>query len=200
MDLRLGFLASHGGSNFQAILDACREGRLRAEPRVLVSNNAKSGALQRAEREDLPAYKINDTTHDDPDSRDAAIAERLHEHDVNLVCLAGYMKKVGPPLLSAFPGRILNVHPSLLPRHGGPGCFGRRVHEAVLAAGDTTSGVSVHLVDEEYDRGDVLAQAEVPVLPGDDPDTLAARVLEQEHRLYPAVLQQIADGTLELPS
>ena len=117
---------------------------------------------------------------------------------MQVVALAGYMKMLGPRTLDAYRNRILNVHPALLPKFGGQGMYGERVHRAVLASGDSVSGVTVHLVDEEYDRGPVVAQTEVPVLPGDTPDTLAARVLEQEHILYPETIQRIATGEVDL--
>jgi phosphoribosylglycinamide formyltransferase-1 len=194
--LKLGFLASHGGSNMQAIVDACKAGRIEAEPAVIISNNSKSGAIQRAEREAIPYYHISGKTH--PDSEDRAIAEKMANHAVDLVILAGYMKKLGAETLRKFGGRILNIHPALLPKFGGKGMYGKYVHEAVLESGETESGPTVHLVDEHYDRGRILAQSKVPVLPGDTPESLAARVLEQEHKLYPATIQRIAAGEIKL--
>ncbi|MFB3817052.1 MAG: phosphoribosylglycinamide formyltransferase [Candidatus Methylomirabilales bacterium] len=196
---RLGFLASHGGSNMQAIIDACKEGRLDARPCVAISNNSDSMALQRARREGLPAYHLSAVTHPDPAALDAEILRVLRAHGVDLVILAGYMRKLGPAVLQAYGGRILNIHPALLPRFGGQGMFGKRVHEAVLAAGETTTGVTVHLIDEHYDTGPILAQRRVPVLPTDTPDSLAERVLREEHRLYVETLQRICRGELPLP-
>lgn len=196
--LRLGFLASGGGTNMQAILDACRCGRLRAKARVVIGNNSASGALERARRAGIPRYHLSGSTHAEPDALDDAICAALQRHEVEVVCLAGYMKLLGPRTLAAFRGRILNIHPGLLPRHGGKGFYGQRVHEAVLAAGDAESGATVHVVDEAYDHGPVLAQARVPVRPGDTPQSLAARVLEQEHRLFAETLQKIADGQIDL--
>ena len=196
--LRLGFLASGGGTNLQSILDACREGRLRAEPRVVIGNNSRSGALSRARARGIPARHLSGRTHPDPAALDAEIRDTLRGEGAEVVCLAGYMKRVGPRTLAAFDGRILNIHPGLLPRHGGRGFYGLRVHEAVLAAGDRVSGATVHVVDEVYDHGPVLAQEQVPVEHGDTPGTLAARVLEVEHRLYPEVLQRIASGQIDL--
>ena len=196
--LRLGFLASGGGTNMQAILDACADDRLHAEPRVVISNNSKAGAMERARAAGIPCCHLSSRTHPDPDALDEAIRAALQDHGVQVVCLAGYMKLMGPKTLAAYRGHILNIHPGLLPRHGGQGFYGRRVHEAVLAAGDAESGPTVHVVDEVYDNGPVLAQARVPVLPGDTPDTLAARVLEEEHRLFPETLQRIAAGEIDL--
>ncbi len=196
--LRLGFLASHGGSNLQAILDAIAGGRLPVEPRVVICNNTAAGAFQRAQGAGVEARHLSSHTHPEADALDAAILTALQEREVNLVVLAGYMKKIGPRVLAAYRRRILNVHPALLPRFGGQGMYGLRVHEAVLAAGDGVTGVSIHLVDAEYDRGPVLAQTEVPVLPGDTPEILQARVLEQEHLLYPETLRRIAAGEIDL--
>ena len=196
--LRLGFLASGGGTNLQSILDACGEGRLHAEPRVVIGNNSRSGALARARARGIPACHLSGRTHPGPDALDAAVRDALRAEEVEVVCLAGYMKRVGPRTLAAFDGRVLNIHPGLLPSHGGRGFYGRRVHEAVLAAGDRVSGVTVHVVDEIYDHGPVLAQEQVPVEPGDTPETLAARVLEVEHRFYPEILQRIASGQIDL--
>lgn len=196
--MNIGFLASHGGSNMQAIIDACKAGRLSAVPVVVISNNGESRALERARNEGIPNYYLSGKTHPDPDSLDQAILDVLILHKVDVVALAGYMKKLGPKTLARFRGRILNIHPALLPKHGGKGMYGIRVHESVIAAGETESGVTVHLVTEEYDRGPILAQVRVPVMPGDTPETLAERVLVQEHILYPATLQRIATGEIIL--
>ncbi len=196
--MNIGFLASHGGSNMQAIIDACKAGRLSAVPVVVISNNGESRALERARNEGIPSYYLSGKTHPDPESLDQAILDVLILHKVDVVALAGYMKKLGPKTLAHFRGRILNIHPALLPKHGGKGMYGIRVHEAVIAAGETESGVTVHLVTEEYDRGPILAQVRVPVMPGDTPEALAERVLVQEHILYPATLQRIATGDIVL--
>jgi phosphoribosylglycinamide formyltransferase-1 len=196
--LRLGFLVSHGGSNLQAILDAIRAGRLEAEPRLVISNNSTAPALERARQAGLPALHLSGQTHSDPDALDHAIAGALARHGVELVVLAGYMKKLGPRVLAAYPRRVLNIHPALLPKFGGQGLFGLRVHQAVLAASERETGVTVHLVDAEYDHGPALAQARVPVMPGDSPETLQARVLAVEHRLYAETLRRIAVGEIDL--
>lgn len=198
MTLRLGFLASHGGSNVQAILDACWSGRLDADPRVLISNNSDAPVIERARKAGVPAYHLSSHTHPAPALLDAAIVDTLEKHAVKIVVLAGYMKKLGPRTLARYRGHVLNVHPALLPKHGGQGMYGRRVHEAVLASGDRVTGATVHLVDAEYDRGPILAQREVKVLPGDTPESLAERVLEVEHALFVDTLARIAGGEIEL--
>jgi len=196
--LRIGFLASHNGSNMQAIIDAIKKGELDAIPCVVISNNSNAFALERARREGIPAYHISSKHFETEEELDNAILETLLKHDVNIVCLAGYMKKVGPKVLRHFKNRVLNIHPALLPKFGGKGMYGKFVHEAVLKAGETQSGCTVHIVDEIYDHGRILGQKVVPVYPDDTVETLSARVLEQEHKLYPEVLQKIAKGEIQL--
>jgi phosphoribosylglycinamide formyltransferase-1 len=194
--VNLGFLASGRGSNLQAVIDACKSGRLRATPRVVISNNSDSGALERARREGIPAYHLSSHTHGE--GLDEAILETLRRHGVELVVLAGYMKKLGPRTLVAYRNRIVNIHPALLPKFGGQGMYGMNVHRAVIAAGERESGATVHLVDEEYDHGAILAQTCVPVLPDDTPETLARRVLEREHTFLVETLDQIIRGEIRL--
>ncbi|MGO9455020.1 MAG: phosphoribosylglycinamide formyltransferase [Candidatus Binataceae bacterium] len=200
MRLRLGFLASHGGSNVQAIIDACRARKLDAEPRVIICNNSDAQVFERARRAGVATRHLSSHTHPSPDALDAAILQTLIDHDVNLVVLAGYMRKLGPRTLSHYRGRVLNIHPALLPKFGGKGMYGRRVHEAVLAARERESGATVHIVTEEYDKGAIVAHLKVRVMPNDTPDSLAARVLDVEHALYRKTLAKIARGTIKLPS
>ncbi len=164
----------------------------------MICNNSKAGALERARRAGVPALHLSGATHPGPGALDEAMVDALRRHGVGLVVCAGYMKNVGPGVLAAYPRRVVNIHPALLPRHGGPGMYGLHVHEAVLAAGDAETGVTIHLVDEVYDHGPILAQATVPVDPGDTPEGLQARVLESEHRLYPDTLRRIALGEIDL--
>ena len=197
---RLGFLASHNGTNMQSIINACRRGRLAAQPVVVISNNGSSGALERAENEGIPAYHIGSRTFPEPDDLDRAICETLKRHEVDLVILAGYMKRLGPRTLAEFRGRIINIHPSLLPKYGGRGMYGEKIHEAVLAAGDTETGVTVHLVNEDYDAGPVLAQVKIAVREGDTARSLADRVLAVEHETYVDTLARILSGDITLPT
>ena len=197
--LRIGVLASGGGTNLQSLIDACEAGRVDGAVVVVVSNNSKAGALERARRRGIPAHHLSNYHFPDDADLDRAFAELLRSYDVNLVAFAGYMKKRGRAFLEAFPHRILNIHPALLPGpHGGDGKYGLRVHESVLAAGDDVTGVTVHLVDGRYDHGPVVARREVPVLPGDTPQSLQQRVLAVEHELYPAVLAAVARGEIDL--
>ena len=197
--MNIGFLASHNGTNMQAIIDACNSGALQATPAVVISNNSKSGAIERAGKEGIPHYHISGKHYPDPGELDRAILNVMIEHLVDIIVLAGYMKKLGPKTLAHFAGRILNVHPALLPGYGGKGMYGMNVHEAVIAAGETESGVSIHVVDGNYDTGPVIARARVPVDPEDTPETLAAKVLKQEHLLFPETLQKIVTGEIKLP-
>jgi phosphoribosylglycinamide formyltransferase-1 len=195
---KLGFLASHRGTNMQAIIDACNDGRLAAEPVVVISNNGASGALDRAAAAGIPAYHIGPANIPDPKERDRAIADTLRRHEVDLVVLAGYMQRVGPRTLAAFPDRIVNIHPALLPKHGGRGMYGLNVHRAVIEAGERETGITIHLVNEEYDAGRILAQRRVPVEPGDTPESLAGRMLPMEHALYVDTLKAIVQGAIAL--
>ena len=181
----------------QAIIDACTQGRLDATACVVISNNSESMALQRARKAGIPGYHISAATHPGTEE-DREILRVLRRHDVDTVILAGYMKRIGPQTLAAYLGRILNIHPALLPKFGGRGMYGKRVHEAVLNSGERVTGVTVHVVDDLYDHGRILAQRDVPVREGDTADSLAERVLQEEHRLYPETLRRIAAGEIVL--
>lgn len=197
--MNIGFLASHNGSNMQAIIDAANSGELEAKPVAVISNNSSSGAMERAKKEGIAGFHLSSKTHPDPADLDKAILDALGNSGVDLVILAGYMKKLGPLVLTAYKNRILNVHPALLPKHGGVGMYGMNVHNAVIAAGDAESGATIHIVDGEYDTGPVLSQAKVPVEKDDTPETLAARVLKKEHQLFSETIQKIVIGEITLP-
>ncbi|WP_067665874.1 phosphoribosylglycinamide formyltransferase [Nocardia miyunensis] len=194
--LRIGVLVSHNGSNLRALHRASLEPDAEFEIVVVISNNSGSLGLAHARENLIPFQHLSSKTHPDPDQLDDAIRAVLVAHSVDWVVTAGYMKKLGARTLTDFTARILNVHPACLPKFGGAGFFGHHVHRAVLDSGDTISGATVHLVDGDYDTGEILAQLEVPVLPDDTVDTLAARVLEAEHLLLPRVVQQIASTRL----
>jgi phosphoribosylglycinamide formyltransferase-1 len=194
--LKIGFLASGNGSSARAVVAAIQAGRLPAEARLLVSNNRTAPALEFARAAGVPALVI--PTQADPDAADARLAEALAAHGVELVVLSGYLRKLGPRTLARYAGRILNIHPGPLPAFGGHGMYGRRVHEAVIAAGVKASGVAIHHVDEEYDRGPVVAQRSVPVEPGDTPEALEARVTALEPAFFVETLRRIAEGSLPL--
>jgi phosphoribosylglycinamide formyltransferase-1 len=198
MPIHLAFFASHQGSNMQAVIDACKSGRLKARPCVVISNNGDSEALTRAKREGIPAYHLSSKTHPDPEQLDQTIMRTLVDHGTDLVLLAGYMKKLEPLTLDAFQGRILNIHPALLPKYGGQGMYGRNVHEAVLQAGETETGVTIHLVDGTYDHGAIVAQCRVPVEQNDTVETLSERVLKREHEFLVETLKRIMEGKIPL--
>ncbi len=197
--VRIGILASHGGTTLQAIIDAAEGSHPELSPCVVVSNNSGSGALERARRHGIPHEHLSSHTHPEPEALDRAIADTLSTAGAELVFLAGYMKKLGPRTLARFGGRILNTHPSLLPKFGGRGMYGDRVHQAVLDAGETRSGVSVHLVDAEYDTGPVVRQAEVEVRADDTLESLSERVRTRERALVVETLSGIATGDIALP-
>jgi phosphoribosylglycinamide formyltransferase-1 len=198
-EMRIGFLASGRGSNMQAVIDACRAGEIEARPCVVISNNSRSGAIERARREGIPVAHLSSVTHPDPERLDRAICDTLSEYRTDLVLLVGYMRRIGPRTLAQYGGRILNIHPALLPRFGGEGMYGPRVHEAVLTAGESMTGVTIHIVDGEYDHGPIVAQRKVPVMASDTAETLAHRVLEHEHDLLVDTVARVAAGTLTLP-
>jgi phosphoribosylglycinamide formyltransferase-1 len=197
--MNIGILASHEGTTLQAIIDARRGGALSADIGIVICNNAAAGALRRAGAAGLPTRHLSGRTHPDPGALAEAIATALIDARVELVFLAGYMKKLGSAVLDTFAGRIINTHPSLLPKYGGPGCYGRRVYEAVLAAGERETGVTIHGVTEHYDSGPILVQRRVPVLPGDTIQDLTARVQSVERVLVVEVLQEFATGVRTLP-
>lgn len=197
--MNLGFLASHRGSNVQAILENIEQGQLPASPKVIISNNPYSGVLELARNKNVPHYCLNEKNYPlEFGSLDQALVNILHEHQVNVVILAGYMKKIGNRLLEAYPNRILNIHPSLLPKHGGAGMYGLNVHQSVIDSGDRETGATIHLVNWEYDRGRILAQCKVEVSPDDTADSLAAKVLKIEPVLYTKTLKEIQNGSIDL--
>jgi formyltetrahydrofolate-dependent phosphoribosylglycinamide formyltransferase len=197
---RIGVLASGGGSNLAALYDHLRAlsegGATRADvPEIVLvaSDHERAGALERARKWGVPSAVLADR------GADAGQLEKLlGEHRVDLVVLAGYLRLVPRSVVRTYRGRIINVHPALLPAFGGAGMYGRRVHSAIIEQGARVSGATVHFVDEEYDRGPIIAQWPVPVLPGDAPETLAARVLRVEHLLLPRATCAVAKGGLRL--
>ena len=197
--LRIAVLASGSGTTLQAVIDACESGALDGQVVLVISNNSASGAMQRAARHAVATMHLSGTTHSGAAALDGAIAGALTDVSPDVVLLAGYMKKLGPATLGAFGGRVINTHPSLLPKYGGQGMYGGHVHAAVIEAQDETTGISVHLVDGDYDTGAVLAQREVPVVPDDDAGSLAHRVQSVERPFLVEVLQRIATGEIRLP-
>jgi phosphoribosylglycinamide formyltransferase 1 len=198
MYLNLGFLASHNGSNMQAVITACKAGVLKAKPAAVISNNGDSGAILKAKQEGIPYYHLSTKTHPVPEELDSAILNALVSNQVSLVILAGYMRKLGAKTLRYYRGRIINIHPALLPKFGCEGMYGIRVHQAVLASGEKETGVTIHLADEDYDRGAIIAQSRVPILEGDTAEILSNRVLEQEHTFLVDTIGKIITGEISL--
>jgi phosphoribosylglycinamide formyltransferase 1 len=192
MPMRVAVAVSGRGTNLEALLRALGP-EAPARVVLVLSNRADAPASERAARQGIATVTLRDHA----DGREWLSS--LERHGVDLLVLAGYVKLVPADVIARYRGRILNVHPALLPAFGGEGMYGRRVHEAVLASGARESGATVHLVDEVYDRGAILGQVRVPVLPGDDPETLASRVLEAEHRLLPAAVLAAAAAVRPVP-
>ena len=186
---RLGVLISGRGSNLQAIIDAIAAGRLAAEIAVVISNRPAAPGLERARRAGIETAVLDHTAYESRDAYDRALAAALRRHDVSLVCLAGFMRLLGPAFVSAFRDRILNVHPSLLPAF--PGLHGQ---EQAWRHGVKVAGATVHIVTAELDAGPIVRQAAVPVQDGDTPETLSARILTEEHRIYPEAIGIVLDG------
>lgn len=187
----LGIMASGRGSNAEALFTACQLGQLNARGVLVVSNSPDAGVHQVAQRFGVPSRTLRRDDFETGTEFAEALIKAFRDAGTDLICLAGYMRKIPPALIRAFPRAILNIHPALLPDHGGKGLYGIHVHEAVIEAGDPETGVTVHFVDEEYDRGPILLQrGGITVDPGDTPETLAVRVLELEHSLYAEAIEQ----------
>lgn len=187
----ISFLASHGGSSAKAIIAAIRNGKLAADVGVLITNNRDSAILHWCLENDVNVRHISSKTHRGEENADEAISTVLQNAGTDLVVCSGYMKAIGPHTLDAFPNRILNIHPALLPKHGGTGMYGDRVHAAVLAADEKASGASVHYVTAGVDEGPIILQQQVAVLPDDTVESLRVRVQAVEPDLYIAALRKV---------
>lgn len=183
--------ASGSGTNFQAVIDAILRGDIDARISGLITNKTQVGAISRAKEYNIPSKIFNPADFDDEPAYARQLLVQLKAWNTDLIVLAGYLKKIPSEIIKAFPGRIINIHPALLPKFGGKGFYGHHVHKAVIDAGEKKSGCTVHVVTDEFDAGPVLAQIEVPVRPDDSPATLAQRILEQEHILLPKVINQV---------
>ena len=193
--VKIGVLVSGGGTNLQAIIDACEGGILKglAEIVVVISSRPDVYALERAQKQGIHSKPINRKNFDNDASFCVALAEELKAHSVEIVCLAGFIHMLSPEFISQFQGKIINIHPALLPKYGGKGMYGHHVHEAVIKASEKESGATVHWVDEHYDHGKIIVQKKVPVLPGDNWESLAKRVLEAEHEIYPKAILKVIE-------
>lgn len=194
---RLAIFISGRGSGMRAIMEAITENRLFATVPLVVSSNPDAAGLVIAAEFGAATYVAAHRLPEMTSEQAAQLLAELKAASIDAIVLAGYIKHIPAKLLAAFPHRVINIHPALLPAFGGKGMYGQRVHEAVLASGATESGATVHLVTEQYDQGAILAQARVPVLPDDTPDSLAARVLACEHEVYPRAIQQFIETHLK---
>jgi phosphoribosylglycinamide formyltransferase-1 len=197
--LNIAVFASGKGSNFKSILESIKLGKIRnAHIVIVVSNNPDAGALEVARENNIPILHINRRQFASDDDFNAALMSAMQKDRVNFIVLAGYMKKIDPNIIKAFKNQIVNIHPALLPKFGGKGMYGIHVHEAVIASKEKFSGASVHIVDEEYDHGPIVLQKTVQVEPDDTPETLATKVLQIEHDIYPEAIRLFAEGRVRV--
>lgn len=200
MELKVGVLSSQRGTHIGTLLDAVRSGALRSTRlSAVISNNAGSQALELGRKAGVPTFHLSSRTHEDPHVLDSEIATALTDEGVNVVLLLGYLRLLGPATLRRYHGRIFNIHPSLLPRHGGLGMYGDKVHQAVIAAGDVVSGATIHVVDEVYDHGRIVAQKEVMLRPPETPASLSMKIFEAERELLTDFLGRLERDELVLP-
>ncbi len=196
--MNIAVFASHGGSDMQAIVDGCKNNKINAKVAVVISNNGESMALQRAKKENIPAYHLSAKKSGSEDVLASEILDVLNRYDIDMIFLAGYMRMLHTSILEKYHNRIFNIHPALLPKFGGKGMYSMNVHTAVIEAQEKETGVTIHRVNAEYDSGEIVAQTTVPVLEGDTPEILAARVLEREHEFLVEVIADIANGEIVL--
>jgi phosphoribosylglycinamide formyltransferase 1 len=193
---RIGVFASGGGSNLQALMDRIRSGDLPAELAFVLSNNSKAGALDKARAFGAPAYHVSAVTEGGEAKAATRLAAIVREHRIDLLVLAGWMKLLPPELLRQLKNRVVNIHPALLPAFGGAGYYGRRVHEGVKARGCQYSGITIHMVNESYDEGQIILQRAVPLRPEWTADEIGAAVLRREHQFYWQVVKAFATGDI----
>ncbi|HIU99898.1 MAG TPA: phosphoribosylglycinamide formyltransferase [Candidatus Stercoripulliclostridium merdipullorum] len=197
MKKRIAVFASGGGTDLQSVIDAVRQGEIEAEIAVVIGSKAGIYALERARLAGIETAVFDKRDFENLDAMYEALIVFLQKRGVDLIVLAGYLTILTPNIVRAFERKIINIHPSLIPKYCGIGFYGMRVHEAVIAGGETESGCTVHYVDEGADTGAIIAQTKVPVYPDDTPETLQKRVLEAEHRLLPQTVKRICKGELQ---
>ena len=189
LGLNLCVFASGSGSNLLAIIDAGKSGYIISKVELVISNNSASGALETAKKNNIPAYHLSQKLFTTENEFETRVIDLLKEYKIDLILLAGYMKVLSSRVVKQYSGRILNIHPALLPKFGGKGMYGIHVHEAVIAAKEKVTGATVHYVNEVYDSGEIILQEKVKVFPDDDALSLQKRVLEIEHKLYPEAIK-----------
>jgi len=198
MKFKIAVLASGSGSNFQKIAESCKSGFLESDIKLLIHNNEKAKAKDKAIALDIDTYHISAKTEGSVEAETNKILEVLEQNHIDLVVLAGYMKKLHPKFIQKYKDRIINIHPALLPKFGGQNYFGMNVHRAVFDNSEVESGATIHLVDEIYDNGKILSQGKVDVSKAESAEEVAALVLEVEHKLYSDVLKKIEEEKIEL--
>lgn len=197
-DTRIAVFSPGNGSNLQALIDGVEAGDIAAEIKVVVSNRKDALSLERARKHGIEPLYITPVDCKDAVEYFNKVSKELEARGINLICLAGFLLKISPEFIRKYKGRILNIHPALLPGFGGKGMYGHRVHEAVLESGVKFSGCTVHFVDEEYDRGPIITQRVVQVMDDDTAETLASRVLVEEHKAYKEAVKLYVEGRLEI--
>lgn len=193
---KLAVFISGTGTNLQALIEAAKKKKLEAEIALVVSSSEAALGLSKATKAKIPAYIYLPKEYQSKEEAAQALMGKLKEFKIDFIILAGYIKLIAGEIIAAFENRIINIHPALLPKYGGKGMYGTHVHEAVLAAGDKESGMTIHLVDEQYDHGRVLTQIKVPVYDDDTPALLAQRIQKEEHKHYPIVINKFIKGEL----
>ena len=193
LGLNLCVFASGSGSNLLAIIDAGKSGYIISKVELVISNNSASGALETAKKNNIPAYHLSQKLFTTENEFETRVIDLLKEYKIDLILLAGYMKVLSSRVVKQYSGRILNIHPALLPKFGGKGMYGIHVHEAVIAANEKVTGATVHYVNEVYDSGEIILQMQVKVYPDDNALTLQKRVLETEHKLYPEAIKMFEE-------
>lgn len=196
--MNIAVFASHGGSDLQAIIDGCKDNKINARVVAVISNNGDSTALERAEKESIPAYHLSAKKFGSEEALSVEILDILTEHKTDMIFLAGYMRMLHADILKKYKNGVFNIHPALLPKFGGRGMYGMNVHRAVIEAGETETGVTIHRVSPEYDSGEIVAQTMVAVFADDTAETLANRVLEREHEFLVEVISDIAEGKIAI--
>ena len=196
--MNIAVFASGRGSNFQSILNAIDAGILPAQVVVLISNKSDAGAMEIARAQNIPTQHLSQKMFSSEEALAKAMLDVLKKKQTEFIVLAGYLKKIPAQVIRQYRNRIINIHPALLPLFGGDGMYGHRVHESVLASGKKVSGATVHLVDEEYDRGPIVMQKTVDIVPDETPDSLAAKVLKIEHEIFPLALKAFAEGRIKV--
>jgi formyltetrahydrofolate-dependent phosphoribosylglycinamide formyltransferase len=196
--MKVAVFASGSGTDFLSLVKASQERKLGWEVVLLITNNPDAGAIEKAKAHNIPFKFINRQDFEDGKDFLSSILKALNDHQADFIALAGYLRKIPPGLIRKFTNRIINIHPALLPSFGGKGMYGEKVHQAVLDTGCKISGCTIHLVNEEYDRGAIVAQRAVPVMDDDTAETLGKRILKQEHLLYPEVVTWFAQNRVKI--